>query len=121
MSIEENADGLSRTDDPPSFTSGICQSVANPESPSPEDRDELRSGPDFPQSPHSQAFREKFFPEATVSDWNNWHWQLQQTLRTVDDLARIVALTADEREAMVGASGGADKCFEEYIELYKDL
>ncbi len=60
----------------------------------------------FPQSGSSAEFRKKYFPGATRSDWNNWHWQLQNTIRTADALERIVRLTDDERAAMTGACGG---------------
>ncbi len=106
MSIEENSDGLSGTDDPPSITAGCCQGVINPEPPPPDARDEGCISLDFSQSQRSQAFRDKFFPAATSPDWNNWHWQLQHTLRTAEDLGRIVSLTADERGAMTGNCGG---------------
>lgn len=56
----------------------------------------------FPQSPRSQLFRKRHFPDASLSDWSNWHWQLQNTLRTVDAIERVVRLTADERQAMAG-------------------
>ncbi len=37
------------------------------------------------------------FPEATESDWLDWRWQQRHLLRTEADLARMVALTDDER------------------------
>jgi KamA family protein len=81
-----------------------------PQSPPPEPSD----APDpvavqdanFPISPNACEFRARFFPGATDADWNNWHWQLQNTVRTAGELDRIVGLTGDEREAVAGASGG---------------
>ncbi len=58
----------------------------------------------FPHSRISKEFRKRFFPAATASDWNNWHWQLQNVLRTPDAIARIVTLTADERAAIADAN-----------------
>ncbi len=60
----------------------------------------------FPQSESSRAFRRRHFPAATCTDWNNWHWQLQNTLRTVEELDPVANLTVDEREAMAGVYGG---------------
>ncbi len=37
------------------------------------------------------------FPEATPAEWGDWRWQHRNALRTVQDLARIVELTEDER------------------------
>lgn len=60
----------------------------------------------FPQSERSRLFRERFFPEATAEDWNNWHWQLQNILRSSEELSRLFTLTQDERQAMCGQTGG---------------
>lgn len=105
MSSDNNADGMSCDDILPDLDTGCCQSLVHPEPP-PHDGDEDCPGPEFPQSQRSQAFREKFFPCASAADWNNWHWQLQQTLRTADELGRIIDLTDDERQAMSGHCGG---------------
>ncbi len=64
------------------------------------------TAPLFTESERSQDFRRRFFPDASAADWSNWHWQLQNTLRSVDDLDRIFGLTDDEKAAMTGAAGG---------------
>jgi lysine 2,3-aminomutase len=51
-------------------------------------------------SPHSIAFRRKFFPRATVADWNNWHWQLRNRIRDLAGLERVFSLVEHEREAV---------------------
>ena len=51
-------------------------------------------------SARSQAFRQRFFPDATTREWNDWRWQNSHRIRTVEALARIIRLSADESEAI---------------------
>ncbi len=44
------------------------------------------------------------FPGVGAADWTDWRWQLRHALRTEAELARVVALTADERRGL--ALGG---------------
>ncbi|MCC8190341.1 MAG: KamA family radical SAM protein, partial [Planctomycetes bacterium] len=62
-------------------------------------------GTDFPASARSTIFRKTAFPGASQADWNNWHWQLQQTLRTVEAIDRLFPLKPEERAAMVEGGG----------------
>jgi lysine 2,3-aminomutase len=34
----------------------------------------------FPVSQRSDAFRRRFYPDATVDRWNDWHWQLRHRI-----------------------------------------
>jgi lysine 2,3-aminomutase len=40
------------------------------------------------------------FPGVTEADWRDWRWQLRHLLRSGDDLARLVALTPQERRGL---------------------
>ncbi len=51
-------------------------------------------------SARSQAFRKRFYPNATARDWNDWRWQNSNRIRTVEDLARIIRLSKDEVSAI---------------------
>lgn len=51
----------------------------------------------FPISSRSRVFLKKFYPDASVNDWNNWKWQVRNRIRTTEDLQRMINLTADER------------------------
>ena len=51
-------------------------------------------------SPRSDAFRRRFYPQATTRDWNDWRWQNRNRVRTLADLARIVHLTDEETAAI---------------------
>ena len=38
-------------------------------------------------SERSLAFLQTYFPEATLKDWNSWHWQIKNSARSIDQLA----------------------------------
>jgi len=40
---------------------------------------------------------------ATEDQWNNWHWQTRNVVRTADDLARLVEISPRERKAITGS------------------
>jgi lysine 2,3-aminomutase len=46
------------------------------------------------------SFRQKFFPTATEDDWRSWQWQLRHRITSLKQLAKIVALSDSERQAM---------------------
>jgi len=56
-------------------------------------------------TPRIRAFRKVFFPEVTDTQWSDWRWQLQNRIRTLDQLRRMVALTTEELEALQRADG----------------
>ena len=64
-----------------------------------------RASPRLVIGEHTNVFRKKFFPTATRQQWNDWHWQNRNRVRSLADLERIVELTADEREAISRHSG----------------
>jgi lysine 2,3-aminomutase len=60
----------------------------------------------FPVGAETQAFYRRFYPGTSSADWNDWHWQFRTRIRTLDELARIFRLSADEASA-VGRHEGA--------------
>lgn len=59
-----------------------------------------RRVPRLTVSTRSHAFRKRFFPSASVREWNDWRWQNSNRIRTVSDLARVIRLSDDEIEAV---------------------
>jgi lysine 2,3-aminomutase len=60
----------------------------------------FRKAPLIPRlrsSPRTLVFRRHFFPEATVTEWNDWRWQLRERIRDINKLSRILQLSEDER------------------------
>ncbi|MCK9294176.1 MAG: KamA family radical SAM protein, partial [Desulfobulbaceae bacterium] len=54
----------------------------------------------FPAISRAKAFRNRYFPDATIAEWNDWHWQLQNRITTVSQLEKFVRLTDNERQAL---------------------
>jgi lysine 2,3-aminomutase len=54
----------------------------------------------FPTGLRSHAFRRRFFPRASATEWNDWRWQLRARIRSLAELERIFRLSDDEREAV---------------------
>ena len=52
-------------------------------------------------SAQPDAFRRRFFPEATVAEWNDWRWQSRHRITKLAQLERMLQLSADERDAIV--------------------
>jgi lysine 2,3-aminomutase len=65
----------------------------------------LRLGTRFTVSPTASAFRKRLFPQATLEEWNNWHWQLQNRIKDLASLERIIRLSDDERRAILRHQG----------------
>jgi lysine 2,3-aminomutase len=55
----------------------------------------------LPENSRTINFRQRFFPEATASQWHNWRWQLRNRIATAAGLERIIRLSEDERQALV--------------------
>jgi len=47
-------------------------------------------------SERSRLFLENFFPDSSEKEWNNWHWQIKNSIRTMDQLKRFVRLSENE-------------------------
>jgi lysine 2,3-aminomutase len=59
----------------------------------------------FSISPRSRAFRDRFFPDAAVDEWNDWRWQMRHRIQDLKGLTRILSLSENERSAMERHNG----------------
>ena len=59
----------------------------------------------FPVNPETRSFYRRFYPGTSVTEWNDWHWQIQTRIRTLEELARIFRLSEDEASAVERHSG----------------
>lgn len=48
------------------------------------------------------TFRQRFFPQASDRDWQNWRWQLRNRITSGSQLEKIIRLSDDERLALAG-------------------
>jgi lysine 2,3-aminomutase len=53
--------------------------------------------PRLRSSPRTSVFRRHFFPDANVTEWNDWRWQVRHRIRDINKLSRILQLSEDER------------------------
>ena len=72
---------------------------------SPLTKQPVRHLPRFKISHRSQLFCKKFFPDATVSEWNDWKWQLSNRIRDLGTLENLIDLTDEERSAIIQHTG----------------
>jgi lysine 2,3-aminomutase len=49
----------------------------------------------------SNAFRRRFFPAASLAEWNDWRWQSRHRITKLAQLEGMLVLSADERAALV--------------------
>lgn len=49
----------------------------------------------------TSAFRRRFFCETTLTQWNDWRWQLQHRIRDINSLSRILRLSSEEQMMLV--------------------
>ena len=116
-SIDAEACSYSCVDDeePPSTTVQFLppRSVARfsrPKRPLPTaERDIFSTGAPSGRTPRStfqtRAFRKAFYPNVPDRDWNDWHWQARNRLRTLAQLEQVLVLSEEERAAL--SQGGA--------------
>jgi lysine 2,3-aminomutase len=72
-------------------------------------------------SPRSQAFRERFFPNASANEWNDWRWQMRHRIKTLQTLETILHLSADERSAILRRKGSLPVGITPYYASLLDL
>jgi len=86
----------------------------------PPDKQVIRiSANDFPVSPSSSIihfplhhrktiqknrkiapFRKKFYPHVSTREWNDWHWQVANRIRTAERLKSMLVLSREEEQAL---------------------
>ncbi|MHC1692997.1 MAG: KamA family radical SAM protein [Sphaerochaetaceae bacterium] len=56
--------------------------------------------PSDPLHNRSIQFRKTFFPNATNTEWNDWHWQLSHRITTLEQITQYLDPTPEERQAL---------------------
>lgn len=59
----------------------------------------------FTTGTKAEAFRKEFYPEITDIQWNNWQWQLQNRIKDLAGLTRILNLSESEHDAIASHKG----------------
>jgi lysine 2,3-aminomutase len=52
------------------------------------------------KSDRTLEFVKKFYPDIADKQWNDWHWQIQNRITTVEALERLIHLSSNERSAI---------------------
>ena len=52
------------------------------------------------ENPLTVQFRERFFPDTSDEDWDDWRWQSRHRIKTLDQFERILDLSAEERDVL---------------------
>lgn len=55
----------------------------------------------IPMSPRCSEFMHAHYPNATAAEWSNWHWQIRNSITSLDQIQKIIHLTSDETVAMM--------------------
>lgn len=77
----------------------LAPSEAQPEIPKKRRLDFVKA------SPRSKEFLKRYFPDLSLVEWNDWHWQVRARYRQADELGKILKLSEAEREAITKRSG----------------
>jgi lysine 2,3-aminomutase len=78
-----SASGEADDQEPPLPYSGIAKAEVNLQQPS-------------SQNQVTQAFITNRFPGTSHAEWNNWHWQLRNSFKSIKDLSTFLHLSPDE-------------------------
>ena len=66
---------------------------------------QTRERSQFRVSERSREFLRKFYPDASLDEWNDWRWQNRNRVRTLADLERMIELSPEELGAIKRHSG----------------
>jgi lysine 2,3-aminomutase len=61
--------------------------------------------PKFRIGARASSFQKQFFPQISITEWNDWRWQLQNRISDVDSLKKVINLSEDEERAIRFAAG----------------
>jgi len=100
----ENPDplGTDPAEEPPSISTALVQDLLF----TPQTERKYPFPTRIPISQQSRKFLRNFFPHATEADWCSWHWQIRNSICTLDRIQHIIGLTPDEYGAIVRHSTG---------------
>ncbi|MFZ7124853.1 MAG: KamA family radical SAM protein [Desulfobacterales bacterium] len=63
----------------------------------------ISSGKRSPRTnPITSAFKRRFYPGISDKTWNDWHWQIQNRIRSAAQLTAMLDLSSEEQEALGG-------------------
>ena len=52
------------------------------------------------ESERTLAFANRFYPEISAKQWDDWHWQIRNRITTLEELGRMIRLSEEEQMAI---------------------
>jgi lysine 2,3-aminomutase len=52
------------------------------------------------ENPRTTEFRERFYPDASDEQWDDWRWQSRHRIRTLEQFERMLELSGEERDVL---------------------
>lgn len=52
------------------------------------------------ENPLTVQFRERFYPDASNEDWDDWRWQSRHRIKTLEQFERVLELSTEERDVL---------------------
>ncbi|HNY65242.1 MAG TPA: KamA family radical SAM protein [Deltaproteobacteria bacterium] len=89
--------GTEAPEEPPSISPALTQDLLFPTDP-------IRKFPlssRIPISPRSRSFLRTHFPNASEAEWASWHWQIRNSISSIEAIQRIIGLVPEEYEAIL--------------------
>jgi len=94
--------GTEPPEEPPSISQALVQDLLFKTGPSRK----LSIVGRIPVSQHSRHFLHTFFPKASEADWSNWHWQIRNSITSLEEIKRFVNLTHGEYSGIIRHTSG---------------
>ena len=94
--------GTEPPEEPPSISRSLVQDLLFKTEPA----QKLSIVGRIPVSQHSRYFLHRFFPKVSEADWSNWHWQIRNSITSLEQIKRIVNLTHGEYSAIMRHTSG---------------
>ncbi len=102
LSLEEEPPSLAKAERPPRKSSLDLRQLNGHGAPVDLAR---AAGTRFVVSPASNEFRKRHFPGVKTAEWNDWRWQNRNRIRSLEQLERVIDVSADERAAILRHEG----------------
>ena len=85
MNSMTSASGEAESQEPPSSVDSVPDEVP------------VKTGLDFPVNIRTMQFIRSHFPDVTLENWNDWHWQIRNSFKSLPELQSILKLSEEEK------------------------
>ena len=100
MSLEEEPPSSASAATPPVLKSSLEFPRLNGHGLAPPVEIARAAGARFVIGPATNDFRKRHFPGVKAPEWNDWRWQNRNRIRSLEQVERMLEITAEERSAI---------------------